>query len=55
MLLGLIHLIGRDLYARAYRNKGPGARGPGFGMVFLSNFALTCSAIFGGIKLTGHL
>ena len=53
--LGLVHLVGRDLYARAYRKKGAGARGPGFGMSFLSNFALTCSAVYGGIKLTGHL
>eukprot|EP00586_Coscinodiscus_wailesii_P022765 CAMPEP_0172493588 /NCGR_PEP_ID=MMETSP1066-20121228/25013_1 /TAXON_ID=671091 /ORGANISM="Coscinodiscus wailesii, Strain CCMP2513" /LENGTH=180 /DNA_ID=CAMNT_0013263809 /DNA_START=64 /DNA_END=606 /DNA_ORIENTATION=+ len=50
---GLTHMVGRQIYASAYRKSGANARGPGFGIAFLSNIALMGMSISGGLKLAG--
>ena len=49
--LGLVFMVGRSLYARAYV-KDPARRGPGFLLTVLSNMALTLGALVGaGLRL----
>ena len=50
---GVTHIVGRQLYSSAYRRGGANARGPGFGISFLSNMALMGMSITGGLKLAG--
>ena len=44
--LGVIFVIGRALYARAYVND-PSKRGPGFGLTIIQNYILTLGALIG--------
>lgn len=44
--LGLVFILGRALYARAYLSD-PGRRGPGFGLTLLSNAVLLLGGIVG--------
>ena len=44
--LGVIFVIGRALYARAYVND-PSIRGPGFGLTIIPNYILTLGALIG--------
>lgn len=46
--LGLVFIVGRALYARAYVSD-PGKRGPGFGLTILANLALTVGALVGAV------
>lgn len=51
--LGLVFIVGRALYARAYVSN-PAGRGPGFGLTILANLALTVGALVGAVvKLLG--
>jgi len=53
--LGVIHLLGRELYGRGYRKNGPGGRLKGYMLVSLSSLTLMVLTIFGGLALTGLL
>lgn len=44
--LGLVFILGRVLYARAYLSD-PGRRGPGFGLTLLSNAVLLAGGLVG--------
>lgn len=46
--LGLVFILGRALYARAYL-KDPGKRGPGFGLTLLANVVLLVGGIVGAL------
>ena len=46
--LGLVFVLGRALYARAYW-RDPAGRGPGFGLTLLSNFVLLVGGIVGAL------
>jgi hypothetical protein len=49
-ILAAIHLAGRQLYCSGFRSS-PGARGPGFLIVSLTNLALLGLAVFGAVNL----
>ena len=44
--LGLVFMLGRALFARAYVND-PAKRGPGFALTILANLVLTLGALVG--------
>jgi hypothetical protein len=46
--LGVLFIIGRGLYARAYVTD-PSKRGPGFGLTIIPNFILTLGALVGAV------
>ena len=46
--LGLVFVLGRALYARAYW-RDPAGRGPGFGLTLLSNFVLLVGGMVGAL------
>jgi len=46
--LGLVFILGRGLYARAYRLE-PAKRGPGFGLTLLANGVLLAGGLVGAI------
>ena len=47
--LGLVFMLGRSLYARAYVND-PSGRGPGFLLTVLSNMVLLLGTLAGAIR-----
>ena len=49
-ILGVIHIIGRQLYATGYTSKGSGGRGAGFTIVMLSILGMMVTAIVGAIE-----
>ena len=53
-LLGLIYLIGREVYAIGYV-KDPGKRGPGYAMSFLPTAALVLGGLFGAVRSLFYL
>jgi len=52
--LGLIYLIGRQIYSASYV-KDPKTRGAGFGLTFLPTIVLVVGGLIGGaMRLAGH-
>jgi uncharacterized MAPEG superfamily protein len=46
--VGLLFILGRALYARAYLTN-PAKRGPGFGLTLLANLVLTGGGLVGAV------
>ncbi len=47
-LIGVVFVVGRALYARAYVSD-PARRGPGFALTLGSNLVLLCGAVIGAL------
>ena len=49
MGLGIVFIIGRALYARAYLSENPGSRGPGFLLTLVPNLVLIWGSLIGAV------
>ena len=50
MVLGVLFIIGRALYARAYLSEDPRSRGPGFLLTLAPNLILVLGSLIGAFR-----
>jgi len=55
VVLGIIYMIGRFLYSLGFVLKGAKARGPGFGLLIISQTILNVAALYGSYNAGGGL